>query len=265
MTLSENHSSEAIEDPTNNARSSNDTRVEPILQSIEGADDTNPELDKSHGDTESLDLVVDQSHANVTTGLSFFQSPEELEAESTYLSQTVIAGMSSLDQNVSPRKMRPFSDPGLPITKPASVIEGNTGVTADSLTLSTPQIASKSDSTPSTDSGLDKHLSEGETVEGLESVEVVARAIQEQTDGDSGCSIENQLALKEQEQVESEEDQQQQPDHQRPCLSENDMADVKCSSAVASGNYVIPPFYFPMGKPLAASKCRERILVALVG
>lgn len=267
MSTSADHtsrSSEIIEGPTIASLVSNITIVEPIVQSIEGAGVRNLELDnKSHGGTESLEIVVDQSYTDVTTGLSFFQSPEELEAmssaESTYL---------SIDQSISSRKTRPFSDPGPPTNRPASAIEGDSGATAESLTLSTPQTVSKCDSTPSTDSGPDKHLSEGRTVEGLESVEVVVTlATQEQVDRDSGCSIESHVSLKEQEQTESEGDQQQQqqPGHQQSCLSENDMADVKCSSAVAPSDYAIPPFYFPMGKPLAAPKRRERLLVALVG
>jgi hypothetical protein len=59
-----------------------------------------------------------------------------------------------------------------------------------------------------------------------------------------------------------QQQQQQQPEHQQSPLSENDTTS-KCLSTTCPA-YVIPPFYFPVGKPVASSKRRERTLGALV-
>ena len=63
--------------------------------------------------------------------------------------------------------------------------------------------------------------------------------------------------------------QQQQPLQQAaPFHSESDGSTLdsptSASSKVASSDYVIPPFYFPMGKPVAASKRRQRVHSAVV-
>jgi hypothetical protein len=63
--------------------------------------------------------------------------------------------------------------------------------------------------------------------------------------------------------------QQQQPLHQAAAFqSESDVSNLasptSASGKVASSDYVIPPFYFPMGKPVAASKRRQRVHSAVV-
>lgn len=62
--------------------------------------------------------------------------------------------------------------------------------------------------------------------------------------------------------------QQQQPLQQATSQTESDGSNLdsptSASGKVASSDYVIPPFYFPMGKPVAASKRRQRVHSAVV-
>jgi hypothetical protein len=262
----DDNSSDAVDGPSDNLQPSIESgKDNSISHGTEGSIDKDPHDVTSQDNVESTNHV-DQSDAGVTSGLLFFEPAEELEArppphELTHLSQTIAAGyLMSPDQNALPKKMRPFSDPGLLASKPA--FEGSISTISESLALNVTDSTSGCDSTNSTGVGMDKHHTEGGTTAVLESTEVEESSIQEQTDKDSGYSVDIPLDQDEQKQVERAEDQEQ-PGH--PCLTEGEATETKCLPTTAPSDYVVPPFYFPLGRPMVASKRRERIVVALVG
>ncbi|KAI8360566.1 hypothetical protein B0O80DRAFT_206895 [Mortierella sp. GBAus27b] len=257
----DDNSSDAVDGPSDNLQPSSGTgKDNSISDGAEGTTDKEPHDVTSQGNVESTNHV-DQSDAGVTSGLLFFEPAEELEARSPPHELAIATGyLMSPDQNALPKKVRPFSDPGLSASKPA--FEGSIGAVSESLALNVKDSTSGCDSTTSTGVGMDKHHTEGGTTVVLELTGVEESSVQEQTDKDSGYSVDIPLDQEEQKQVERAEDQEQ-PGH--PCLTEGEATETKCLPTTAPSGYVIPPFYFPMGKPMAAPKRRERIVVALVG